>query len=385
MKKSKRPSFERKLLKRITAHMDKIVAAAKHGDISPDQAEKMLQNYGRDVRRVLRTPHGARAVRGVRKNPSERDAHKTRVIFRVFKRGGDVIALFPDLEETGPGNVMSYQHIGQHGGAHLAGVMRSTRAATREEYAPLHRELESIGYNLQVVKRASRRARKNPAGRPLTLSKKHCVIAAVTQGNDVMFFDGSHLRADAKAATLYGSPLVAKQHAKRLRRVKGVTYVIAPAHWTGDAIVDAFTGTRKNPGARKKVRALISEYRKKEAAGRASTGEIALRQTLERQLPTIKNPASRQEISRAAKRLRAFSGHDARTARRYRRPVTRVGFELGKVCDITYLAKRDGEQAKYRHPFATKSRPSLVAGSDGKSLEIVGGRFQVTSSGITDK
>lgn len=86
----------------------------------------------------------------------EKDINKTKVIFRKFKDGGDILALFPEL----PGAnswlqfCYSYQHIGQHGTASV-GIVSDTIPATPEEYAPLFKELESIGYNLEIVSKLS--------------------------------------------------------------------------------------------------------------------------------------------------------------------------------------------------------------------------------------
>lgn len=80
-----------------------------------------------------------------------------RVVFRKW-RNGDVIALWPDsLHRGGYGFVMSYEHIGQHGGADYHGVVAATKPATPEEYADLLAELSGpVGYEgLHVVKRAS--------------------------------------------------------------------------------------------------------------------------------------------------------------------------------------------------------------------------------------
>jgi hypothetical protein len=76
----------------------------------------------------------------------------TRVVFRFWRESYDVIALFPDIPETG-GACMSYEHVGQHGGADYSHVVAQSRPATPEEYAPLKRELESIGYTLAVRSR----------------------------------------------------------------------------------------------------------------------------------------------------------------------------------------------------------------------------------------
>lgn len=75
----------------------------------------------------------------------------TRVIFRVFKDGGDVLALFPDIQE-GPGQCLSYQHVGQHGAADLSlRTDDTTRAAVAAGYADLLQELRAIGYTLDVT------------------------------------------------------------------------------------------------------------------------------------------------------------------------------------------------------------------------------------------
>jgi hypothetical protein len=74
----------------------------------------------------------------------------TIVNFKKFKESGEVIALFPyEPADVHGWMCMSYMHVGQHGGAALppAGTVK----ATPEEYASLARELESLGYNLQII------------------------------------------------------------------------------------------------------------------------------------------------------------------------------------------------------------------------------------------
>lgn len=89
---------------------------------------------------------------------------KTKVIFRTFKprpefqeAGGDVIAIFPELPgDSNPYRTcLSYQHIGQHG-AMIVDYTDITRPASPAEYADLQRELESIGYDLDIRKRSTR-------------------------------------------------------------------------------------------------------------------------------------------------------------------------------------------------------------------------------------
>ena len=73
--------------------------------------------------------------------------NKTRVSFKVFK--GEIIALFQDEIADPHGNIMSYQHIGQHGVASPS--LKHCRNAHPSDYLALRRELESIGYNLEVL------------------------------------------------------------------------------------------------------------------------------------------------------------------------------------------------------------------------------------------
>lgn len=80
---------------------------------------------------------------------------RTTVIFRTWRDDGTVIALFPEIPATVQGHCcLSYQHLGQHESANpdLHGI---TRASFPEEVEPLKRELEAIGYKLEIRKRVS--------------------------------------------------------------------------------------------------------------------------------------------------------------------------------------------------------------------------------------
>ena len=185
---------------------------------------------------------------------------------------------------------------------------------------------------------------KNPAGRPLTAAHKHCIIAALQRSTgDVGFFDGARLQNDPRKAILYPSSLVAMQTAKGLPHPKGITFVVAPAGYTRDQYVREMTGVKRNP-------------------------------------------LSREEISRAAGRFERFTGHQATKVDEVPIKIPRTGYLLGPVSDISYVATRDGETSVYRHTFKARSRPSLVAASDGSSMVIAGGRYRVTADrGIVDK
>ena len=79
----------------------------------------------------------------------------TKVVFRKFKRGGDIIALFTQELGTNDSNTcLCYQHVGQHGtmDLRLRGMLVT---ATPSEYAGLKAELEGLGYNLMVYQNIS--------------------------------------------------------------------------------------------------------------------------------------------------------------------------------------------------------------------------------------
>lgn len=80
----------------------------------------------------------------------------TIAVFRTFQKGGDVIALFPEIPGNCSGTTCeSYMHVGQHGGAY-PGCITGTRPATPEEIEPLKWELESLGYSLTIRKKVTR-------------------------------------------------------------------------------------------------------------------------------------------------------------------------------------------------------------------------------------
>jgi hypothetical protein len=77
----------------------------------------------------------------------------TDVIFRRFKQGNDLIAIFPHIGETNNG-VLTYMHIGQHSGADYDTLLKNTKLVPDKRlYDDLRKELESMGYNLRVITR----------------------------------------------------------------------------------------------------------------------------------------------------------------------------------------------------------------------------------------
>jgi hypothetical protein len=83
----------------------------------------------------------------------------TPVMFRHGRELHDVYALFPTLAgDMNPETCTCYQQTGQHCTAVLTYCVRSSRPATRAEYASLARELRGRGYRLKIVNRTPRNA-----------------------------------------------------------------------------------------------------------------------------------------------------------------------------------------------------------------------------------
>ena len=96
---------------------------------------------------------------------------KTKVIYRTWENGS-VIALFPELPSDRNGHYcMSYEHVGQHGGASTGLVQAHTRRSTHNEIKPLAQALTSIGYDLDP------RLRETPNMRQARMKEAHKAIA----------------------------------------------------------------------------------------------------------------------------------------------------------------------------------------------------------------
>lgn len=81
----------------------------------------------------------------------KQDKHQTEMIFRKDKEG--VFVLMPYDIATLEGHVTTYQHLGQHSAADYNGCIRKSVPATVLEYMDLYNELESLGYNIKIVRR----------------------------------------------------------------------------------------------------------------------------------------------------------------------------------------------------------------------------------------
>ena len=83
------------------------------------------------------------------------DKEKTKVIFRQFKVGCEIIAMFPEICGDTTGFMCeSYMHVGQHGAA-SPNLISDTKPANLEDgvVKRLIKELEELGYNLEIIKR----------------------------------------------------------------------------------------------------------------------------------------------------------------------------------------------------------------------------------------
>lgn len=83
----------------------------------------------------------------------EKDKHKTKVVFLINEREeSDLFAFFPeeDYNDISSLTKVCYAHVGQHS-ACVIYYAKESRVATKEEYSDLEKELESIGYNLELT------------------------------------------------------------------------------------------------------------------------------------------------------------------------------------------------------------------------------------------
>ncbi len=91
-------------------------------------------------------------------------------------------------------------------------------------------------------------------------------------------------------------------------------------------------------------------------------------------------------MSQAARRLSEFVGREIGEFVEVQINTDyEVGYVLGEMPELHYIAERDGEVFHFHHEFKAASRPLLVVSFDGKQLMIAGGRYDVTDRGIIDR
>ncbi len=90
---------------------------------------------------------------------ARKDESNEPIVSVMFRRWKDedksVIAVFPYILADYRGNVLSYQHVGQHGAASLLVMRQKTKPAVMKESDTfaLYKELQRIGYRMRVIKR----------------------------------------------------------------------------------------------------------------------------------------------------------------------------------------------------------------------------------------
>lgn len=94
----------------------------------------------------------------------KRDEEATKVIFKMARCSDgsveEVLAFFPWVSAT-TGNIMSYDHAGQHGEASYDFFLKNCSPCSENEYGPLKKELESLfGYRFKIVKRIAKKDRE---------------------------------------------------------------------------------------------------------------------------------------------------------------------------------------------------------------------------------
>ena len=75
-----------------------------------------------------------------------------KIIFKKDKETNEIVAFMPYDFQTWQGEFTCYAHVGQHSYS-CYDYYRECKPATPEEYKDLKQELESIGYNVEVIKR----------------------------------------------------------------------------------------------------------------------------------------------------------------------------------------------------------------------------------------
>lgn len=72
------------------------------------------------------------------------------------KQNGEIVAYFPQLNYNkrlyGTSTKTCYAHIGQHSACSVDYINNNCVKATKEEYTPLLKELQSIGYEIKICK-----------------------------------------------------------------------------------------------------------------------------------------------------------------------------------------------------------------------------------------
>ena len=86
------------------------------------------------------------------------DVFKTKVVFKMVPEAPGCsracIAFLLDVPTSAGIHIMTYMHVGQHSEAYT-GFYYELKPATPDEYADLKEELESTGYELEILKKCN--------------------------------------------------------------------------------------------------------------------------------------------------------------------------------------------------------------------------------------
>ncbi len=101
--------------------------------------------------------------------------------------------------------------------------------------------------------------------------------------------------------------------------------------------------------------------------------------------PAPKKATVTRQATAAAKRFKAFTGHEPEVIGEMKKPVIPdVLAVVGDVIGIAYRTTRDGVTEEYYHEFTSKAAPMLCTSPDGKALFLIGGNYRFLNTGIND-
>lgn len=104
--------------------------------------------------------------------------------------------------------------------------------------------------------------------------------------------------------------------------------------------------------------------------------------------PRAANPVPLSEnamIARGIELFKNFRGEDPEHVDTVQLPCHAVAVVIGECDGILYTTRRDGKVEKYIHKFKGTSRPLLCTSFDGSQLYLLGGAYDFTDAGITDR
>lgn len=90
-------------------------------------------------------------------------------------------------------------------------------------------------------------------------------------------------------------------------------------------------------------------------------------------------------IARGVELFKNFRGEEPEYVDTVQMPCHAVAMVIGECDGVLYTTRRDGKIEQYIHKFKGKSRPLLCTSYDGSQLYLLGGAYDFTDAGITDR